>query len=60
MTGIQVFRFVHGAEMKIIFLENPVDALFFDAGSATAGTVLPELDYGVFADGVVSRRCCFY
>jgi hypothetical protein len=53
MTGIQVFRFAHGAHVKVVILENTVNAFFLHTLSAAAGTVLPELDYGVFADGMV-------
>jgi hypothetical protein len=56
VTGIQVFRFVHGAHVKVVFLENSVNTLFLYAFSATAGAVFPELHRGILADGVVSWK----
>jgi hypothetical protein len=55
VAGIQVFRFAHGAHMKVVFLENTVDAFFLHALSATAGAVFPELHRGILADGLVPR-----
>jgi hypothetical protein len=53
VAGIQIFRFAHGAHVKVIFLENTVDALFLYALSATAGAVFPELHRSILADGVL-------
>jgi hypothetical protein len=59
VAGIEVFRFSHGAHVKIVFLENTVDAFFLNAFSATAGAIFPELHRGILADGVMPWSSCF-
>jgi hypothetical protein len=46
--------------VKVIILENTVDAFFLHTLSATAGAVFPELNCGIFADGVVPWSSGFY
>jgi len=50
---ILVFRFSHGAHVKVVVLENTVNAFFLHTLSAAAGAVFPELDRGILADGMV-------
>jgi hypothetical protein len=53
VAGIQVFRFAHGTHVKVVILENTVNAFFLHALSATAGAVFPELHRGILTDGMV-------
>jgi len=39
--------------VKVVILENTVNAFFLHTLSAAAGAVLPELNRGIFADGMV-------
>ena len=41
--------------MKVVILENTVNAFFLHTLSATAGAVLPEFNGGILADGMVPR-----
>jgi hypothetical protein len=53
VAGIQVFRFAHGAHVKVVILEDTVNAFFLHTLSAAAGAVFAELNRGIFADGMV-------
>jgi len=53
VAGIQVFRFAHGAHVKVVILENTVNTFFLHTLSAAAGAVFPELNRGILADGMV-------
>jgi hypothetical protein len=39
--------------VKVVILENTVDAFFFHTLPAAAGAVFPELNRGIFADRIV-------
>jgi hypothetical protein len=53
VARIQVFRFTHGAHVKVVILKNAVNAFFLHTLPAAAGAVFAELNRGIFTDRIV-------
>jgi hypothetical protein len=48
LTGVNIFRLLHGTYIAIIIFKYFIDTLFLDAFLAAARAVFPELNSGIF------------